>query len=183
MFLQAIPNSLNAMRSCILLTPLALLWSFHGLGQDSVRETCMTPIHPFSQYVERANMHEETLNNALTTYDMSQALAQLNDYWDGVLNDVYQDLIHTLECRASDDDGFELGSEEINPNLKMIEALRKGQRAWIQVRDADAEFGYYESFGGSMAPLSRTGIVLAKTKERAEELLQMNNNLKYPGGR
>ena len=65
----------------------------------------------------------------------------------------------------------------------MIEVLRKGQRAWIQLRDADAEFGYYEYFGGSMAPLSRTGIVLAKTKERAEELLQMNNNLKDPVGR
>ena len=171
------------MRRFFLLPSLALLWSFHGLGQDSVRETCMTPIRPFSQYEEGANMHEEALNNALTTYDMSQALAQLNDYWDGVLNDVFQDLIHTIECRASDDDGFELDSEGINPNLKMIEVLRKGQRAWIQLRDADAEFGFYEYFGGSMAPLSRTGIVLAKTKERAEELLQMNNNLKDPVGR
>lgn len=171
------------MRRFTLLTPLALLWSFHGLGQDSVRETCMTPIRPFSQYEEGANMHEETLNNALTTYDMSQALAQLNHYWDGVLNDVYRDLIHTLECRASDDDGFELDSEEINPNLKMIEVLRKGQRAWIQLRDADAEFGFYEYFGGSMAPLSRTGIVLAKTKERAEALLQITNDIKDPLGR
>ena len=125
-------------------------------------------------------MHEETLNNALTTYDMSQALAQMNEYWDGVLNDVYQDLIHTLECRASNDERDEAGPDDINPSLKMIEALRKGQRAWIQLRDADAELGYYESFGGSMASLSEAGIVLAKTKERAEELLQINNNLKAP---
>ena len=171
------------MRNVILCTALALLWSLHGLGQGSGSRSCVTPIHPFSQYEEGANTHEEALNNALTTYDMSQALAQLKEYWDGVLNDVYQDLIHTLECRASNDERDETGPDEINPSLKMIEALRKGQRAWIQVRDADAEFGYYESFGGSMASLSRTGIVLAKTKERAEELLQMNNNLKDPGGR
>lgn len=173
-------NSFPAMKNPILIATLSLLWSSHGLGQGVDSESCITPIRTFSQFEAASSSYEEILRNAYTTYDMNQALATLIEYWDGVLNEVYQDLIHTLECRASDYEGLELGSDEINPNLKMIEVLRKGQRAWIQVRDADAEFGFYESFGGSMASLSQAGIVLAKTKERAEELLQINNNLKAP---
>ena len=136
----------------------------------------MTPIHPFT-IRGGANTHEEALNNALTTYDMSQALAQLKEYWDGVA--ATSSRVILLECRASNDERDETGPDEINPHLN--DWALKGQRAWIQVRDADAEFGTRKLrwINGLLGEWS----VLAKTKERAEELLQMNNNLKDPGGR
>lgn len=182
MFLQAIPNSLNTMRSCILLTPLALLWSFHGLGQDSVRETCMTPIRLFSEYEAESNALKEMQSGAETQRDMIQSTVNLEGYWDGVLNEVYQDLIHTLECLATEnDEEWNEGPDGTNTYLKMIEVLRKGQRAWVQVRDSAADFGYLEFYPGSMANFVRPAILLSKTIERTEELLQMNNNLKDPG--
>ena len=177
------PVAVSVMKNFTFLTALALLWSLHGLGQVSVLETCFTPTRPFSEYEAESKALEEMQNNANTQREIVQATLNVDGYWDGVLNEVYQDLIHTLECLAAEnDEEWHEGPDGTNKYLKMIEVLRKGQRAWIQVRDSAADFGYLDAYPGSMANYRRPAIQLYKTKERTEELLQINNNLKamYP---
>ena len=95
----------------------------------------MTPIRPFSEYEAESKALEEMQNGAETQRDMIQSRVNLHGYWDGVLNEVYQDLIHTLECLATEyDEEWNEGPDGTNQYLEMIEVLRKGQRTWFKSR-------------------------------------------------
>ncbi len=52
--------------------------------------------------------------------------------------------------------------------------LKAAQRAWVQFRDADAQFhGDLEARDGSMAPLVEAGRRATMTKARVKELQQV----------
>lgn len=54
------------------------------------------------------------------------------------------------------------------------EKLRVAQRAWLQYRDANAQFQASLAQGGTLAPLIRTTVLAEMTKARASELKNEN---------
>jgi len=93
-----------------------------------------------------------SLANAQSQAEMNREAAQEFEAADATLNKVYKQLIGKL-----DDEGKE--------------KLKIAQRAWVQFRDAQADFeADKEARGGSMAPLISNGVRKRLTDARVKEL-------------
>lgn len=73
--------------------------------------------------------------------------------WDNLLNRIYQDIIENMD---------ETEAEE----------LRKEEKAWIKMRDADAKKVSSRYSGGTLEGLEHTASLAQSTKDRAYELLE-----------
>ena len=89
---------------------------------------------------------------AQSTYELNQEAEKNFVEADAELNKVYKQLCNKLESAD-------------------VEELRVAQRAWVQYRDAEANFNKdYEARGGSMAGQVYLGIQARLTKERTAML-------------
>lgn len=68
--------------------------------------------------------------------------------WDGLLNEAYQRLLKGLKPEAAED-------------------VRKAQRIWLTLRDADCRVPYYFYNGGTIVQVLGAGCLLDHTAERA----------------
>ncbi len=90
--------------------------------------------------------------NAQSQQEMNQQATRDFDAADSTLNKVYKELTSKLD-------------KESQTKLKAV------QRAWVQFRDAEAEFeADLEARDGSMAPLIYNGTRASLTKTRSKEL-------------
>lgn len=68
--------------------------------------------------------------------------------WDGLLNEAYQRLLKGLKPEAAED-------------------VRKAQRIWLTLRDADCRVPYYFYNGGTIVQVLGAGCLLDHTADRA----------------
>jgi uncharacterized protein YecT (DUF1311 family) len=99
--------------------------------------------------------------NAQSQSEMNREAAEEADAADKELNQVYKELMATL-----DDEGKAL--------------LKASQRAWIAYRDAECAFAADEVRGGSMAPLLYSTQMTALTDERTAVLLERLEGVEEP---
>jgi len=68
--------------------------------------------------------------------------------WDGLLNEAYRRLLKGLKAEAAED-------------------VRKAQRIWLTLRDADCRVPYYFYNGGTIVQVLGAGCLLEHTADRA----------------
>jgi uncharacterized protein YecT (DUF1311 family) len=86
-----------------------------------------------------------------TTTSMVACVDNEIKVWDDLLNADYQSLLQVVPEKAA-------------------ESIRKAQRAWIALRDADCRVAYDIYEGGTMARLDSVSCVLRHTSERVLQL-------------
>ncbi|OAN84544.1 hypothetical protein A8B78_06705 [Jannaschia sp. EhC01] len=108
---------------------IALLWSAPAAAQDL----------------------DCTDRTALTQSALTQCAGRDLAFWDGLLNNAYQQVIATLD-----------GAQEGN--------LRAAQRAWITFRDLTCDMESARFQGGSIAPMIELDCLARLTERRARDL-------------
>jgi len=61
-------------------------------------------------------------------------------------------------------------NNEMGGDADLVQKLRKAQRAWIALRDAQCTFESAQMFGGTMAPVLEIGCQTDLTKRRTRTL-------------
>lgn len=87
----------------------------------------------------------------LTQAGMTQCAGQDLAFWDGLLNNAYQQVIARLDAASE-------------------ESLRAAQRAWITYRDLTCEMEQARYAGGSIAPMIGLSCQARLTERRARDL-------------
>lgn len=108
-------------------------------------------------FLSGASLHGANCNDPQTTLEMKECESMRLQRADKELNAVYKKLIARKD---------NIGKEK----------LKKAQRAWMALRDADAEF-FSDSFrGGTMEGLTYIGVQASMTENRIKELKDELNN-------
>ena len=85
----------------------------------------------------------------------------------------------TSEMRECANASYEVAQRELDSAYQNLIAhldssqrlkLRVAQKAWLQYRDANAQFHFSLAQGGTLAPLIRTSVLTEMTQARASEL-------------
>lgn len=87
----------------------------------------------------------------LPQIDLTQCAGRDLEFWDGILNTAYQQVIAQSDATRE-------------------ESLRSAQRAWITYRDLTCEMEASRYEGGSIAPMIRLGCLSRLTERRARDL-------------
>lgn len=95
--------------------------------------------------------------SALPQMALSECAARDAQFWDGLLNNAYQQVIAQLA-----------------PDRE--ENLREAQRAWVTFRDLTCEMETARYEGGSIAPMIMQGCLARLTERRARDLETYLNN-------
>ncbi len=98
---------------------------------------------------------------------MVQAACQWSEheFWDGALNQVYEDLLEFTARKEADDDHYEQN--------QLTDPLRKMQRTWIAFRDATCGFALAgaKPFGSASGPVESRCMM----RETARQYFQLQN--------
>jgi uncharacterized protein YecT (DUF1311 family) len=88
----------------------------------------------------------------------------------------------TAAMRACEDARYKAADQQLNAvynrlirelDKRQQEKLRLAQRAWIQFRDANADFVAARAEGGTLAPLLKITALADMTEVRAQELMRV----------
>lgn len=86
-----------------------------------------------------------------TQLGLSACAAQTHAYWDGLLNDIYQQVIAGSDPARED-------------------RLRQAQRAWLPYRDLTCQMEAADYAGGSIAPMIASLCLARLTERRTRDL-------------
>lgn len=113
-------------------------------------------------------MAQQSCLNAVTNSEMIDCAQDGFDVEDDALNDGYQDVINLMTRWDANLPANERGA---------VKAMKEGQRAWITFRDKTCEAEGYIFKGGSAEPLAVIGCKTQLTKERANQMFSLLENL------
>ena len=103
---------------------------------------------------------------AQTQIEMTMCAKQEFERADAALNALWTKLIATARADDRSPD-----SGRTDTDTRSEEAiLRKGQRAWVQFRDAECEYEGLAERGGSMEPMTVNLCLTRMTRERIKQL-------------
>ncbi len=89
--------------------------------------------------------------SALPQITLTECARRDHEFWDGLLNDAYQQVIARSDTTRE-------------------ENLRAAQRAWITYRDLTCDMEAADYAGGSIQPMIRLGCQTRLTERRARDL-------------
>jgi len=92
-----------------------------------------------------------------TTAGMKMCTARETEVWDAILNAEYQQLLASLQGKAT-------------------EKIRKAQRSWIVMRDGDCALSYDAFQGGTIAGVIAGSCMLDHTATRALQLHELRTS-------
>lgn len=107
---------------------------------------------------------EVDCENATTQMEMNICAGRDYQAADDELNAVYRKAVaaaETMDRELKDMDEQLVGA---------VDALKRGQRAWIGYRDGQCDLAGFEARGGSMEPMLVSGCLADLTRKRTAEL-------------
>lgn len=114
--------------------------------------------------VAQEDQPEVDCENATTQMEMNICAGQDYQVADDELNAVYKKAVAAAGAMDAE-------LKDIDEQLAgAVDALKRGQRAWIGYRDGQCDLAGFEARGGSMEPMLVSGCLADLTRKRTAEL-------------